>query len=162
MFRVAIVSLVILALLLTGCAQAAQKAVEQATGVQVDQKGENVTIKGKDGEQLTVSSNVPDELKNFPVPPGFTAQKDGAGTLSTGGAKTSVASWKGKGKVEDTVAFYKKTLTDQGYKEEMSMTAGDGGVLSYTKGDSSVSITISKKDGDNIELAVLIGSGSNK
>lgn len=161
MFRLVIISFLIVAFLLTGCAQAAQKAVEQATGVQVDQKGENVTIKNKDGEQMTFSSNVPDELKNFPVPPGFSVDASGAGSMSTGADKVSVATWKGKGSVDDVVAFYKKTMADQGYKEDFAMTAGDGGTLSYSKGESGAMITIGKQGGD-ITIGVLLGKSPAK
>ncbi|MDA8187675.1 MAG: hypothetical protein M0T85_06005 [Dehalococcoidales bacterium] len=159
MLRIAIVSLAIIALLVTGCGQVAQKAVEQATGVQVNQKGDSVTVKGKDGQSVQFSSQMPDELKDFPVPQGF--KLDSSGSMSSGGDKLSVASWKGNGTVQDVAQFYKKNLTEKGWKEESSFNSQDGGLLNYSKGEQSATITIDKKD-SGIEISLLLGKSNKK
>ena len=159
MLRSAIAALIIAALSVTGCAQVAQKAVEQATGVQVDQKGETVTLKGKDGEAVTLSSQTPEELKNFPVPQSF--KLDSSGSMSSGGDKLSVATWKGKGTVQEVAQFYKKALSDKGWKEDLSFDSQDGAQLSYSNGTESATITINKQDSD-IEISVLLGKTSQK
>ncbi len=164
MFRLAFVVVIVAALLTGCCGQITQQAVEQTTGVKVEQgssgQPDKVTIKGKDGESLTISSEVPAELKNFPVPAGFKLEPTGGGSLQSGADKTSVATWKAKANVDDVVAFYKQQMASQGYKEEMAMTSSDGGVLVYSKGDSSVTVTLGK-EGDTLNLAVMMGKSSS-
>lgn len=153
MFRVVVIALAIVALLLSGCQQAAQKAVEQTTGVKVDNKNESVTLTGKDGEKVTISSEVPEELKDFPFPSGF--KLDSSGSMSSGDDKLSVASWKGKSTIKDASDFYKKTMPEKGWKETSSFMSGDGGLLNYDKGDLSVSVTFSQEK-EEVNISVLL------
>jgi hypothetical protein len=153
--------LVMVALLLAACGQVAQKAVEQTTGVQTSQQGDTVTIKGKDNQTTEISSQVPDELKSFPVPQGF--KLDSGGSMSTGGDKVSVASWTGTGTPQMVVEFYQQTLPGQGWQEQANFTSGDGGMLTYTKGEQDgVTITTSKEDGDKVTISVMLGKTSQK
>lgn len=155
MTRLVIIVLTIVALL-TGCAQAAQKVVEQATGVQVDSKGDKAVIQGKDGETLVVSSQTPDELKDFPVPRGF--QLESAGSVSSKGDKLVTGTYKGKGAFQAVAEFYKKALGDQRWQEELSMfDASSGGMLTYSKGEQSVSVVLAEgKSQGEMEITVLL------
>ncbi|MHB1004673.1 MAG: hypothetical protein ACYC3S_03405 [Chloroflexota bacterium] len=121
MFRWLAISLAIVALLIGGCTSPAQKVVEQTTGTSINQKGDTVTIKGKDGEQFTLSSTMPDELKNFPAPAGF--KLENASSISAGADKTATATWKGKAPITDVAAFYKKYAADQNW--QVGLTFGD-------------------------------------
>src|SRR5689334_9810547 len=86
-------------LTVAGCQRAVDvttsKAVEQATGAQVSKSGDTVTIKTKEGDAVTVGGGMSAELKDFPIPSGFQAEKDGFGSMSSGGDSTSVGSWSG-------------------------------------------------------------------
>jgi hypothetical protein len=153
--RFAVLVVALTALLVSGCAQVAQKAVEQATGVQVDQKGEAFTIKGKDGESVNFSSETPAELKDFPIPQGF--KLDSSGSMTSNGDKVSVASYKGKGALDTTVAFYQSKLPGLGWKEEGNFMTDTGGMINYTKGDTDgLTVTVSK-DNENLDVSVLLG-----
>ena len=143
-----------MAVLVGGCAQAAQKAVEQTTGTSINQSGDTVTVKGKDGEQLTISSTIPDELKTFPVPSGFTS--DSASSMTSGGDKLSVGTWTGKATLADVGTFYKQTAATQGW--EVTMTFGDNtsGQMQATGSDNmGYVITYSAKDGGVVEVSVM-------
>lgn len=153
------VALLSLGVLVVGCAAAAQQAVQQATGVEVKQGGNQVTVKGSDGQSMTVDSSIPDELKSFPVPQGFTSE--GGGTMTAGGDKLAAVSWKGTGQVQSVIDFYKSSLPGQGWKEESTFVSGDGGMLNYSKPDGyGLTVTVSKDDSNNITVAVLGGKSS--
>jgi len=157
MIRVGLISLVIAALMLPGCGKLAEKAVEKGTGVDVDQKGNAVTIKGSDGQQVTYSAEVPKELKDFPVPNGF--KLDSGGSVSSNADKTAVAVWKGKSTISAVIDFYKNTMPGKGWKEDSNFTTDDGGLLSYSKDGNSVMVTIDKSS-DQIEISVILGKAS--
>jgi hypothetical protein len=152
--------LILVALFLVSCGQVVPKAVEGATGIQTNQQGDTVTIKGKDGESLTFSSQVPEELKDFPVPQGF--KYDSSGSMSMGGDRLAVGTWTGKAAMPTVIEFYQKELPRQGWKEESNFTSDDGGLLTFSKGETDgVTITTSK-DGDTVTLSVMFGKSSKK
>jgi hypothetical protein len=163
--RLVIGALVVLATTTVGCQQAtekvAQKAVEQATGVQINQKGDQVTLKGADGEAITFGSQVPDELKNFPVPQGFKLAKDGFGSMSSKGDTMSVGSWEGSGTADSVLDFYKNTMPGQGWTEDYSFSADTGGQVSYTKGQNGALVSIDKAD-NVTKISVLMGKSSGQ
>lgn len=153
--RRAIVALTVLAFLLTGCQQATQKAVEQASGAQVNQKGDTVTIKGQDGQSVTISSEVPDALKNFPAPQGFKISESGSMAGDKANGNLAMASWQGKGSVKDVSDFYKKSMVDQGWKQESALDAEDMSQLQYTKGQNQAVVTISSET-DGVAVQVML------
>ncbi len=139
-------------------ASAASKAVEQASGgqISVSQSGQSVTIKNPAGESVTIGGNVPDELKNFPVPSGFTFNAADAGSMSGKDGVTAVGTWSGKSSVESVSDFYVRTLVQQGWTQSMAMSSGGNGVLMYDKGDNSAWITV-EQDGQTTTISVLYG-----
>jgi hypothetical protein len=153
--RHALISLT--ALGVVACASPAQKAVEQATGVQTSQKGDTVQIKGQDGTTLSVSSQLPDDLKNFPVPPGFKPDSSSTGSMSAGGDKLAVASWKGTGTLDSVAAFYKTAMPAQGWTEVSTLSTDSGGLLIYSKGDQNGLTITTSKDADGVTISVLLG-----
>jgi len=156
MWRWLMVSVALLALLLSGCAQAAQKAVEQTTGVKTDQKGDAVTITSKEGTAVTFTSNMPEELKDFPVPDGF--KFDSSGSMSSGEDKLAAANWKGKSDYKTVSDYYKKAMADKGYKEDFTVDTDTGGMRNYSKGDISLTVTFDREKGqDEMTISVLLG-----
>jgi hypothetical protein len=149
----------------TGCQRvvetAASKAVEQSTGVQVSTKGDSITVKGKDGETVTIGGGVSAELKDFPVPPGFQPEKDGFGQMSSGGDGVSVGSWSGSLTAQAAGDFYSKTMKDQGWTEDSNMKSGEGGQWTFSKGDRQAMVTIEGK-GSSSKVTVLLGKPAGK
>lgn len=138
---------ILFSFLIASCQQVAEKAtekaIEKATGVQV-----------ADGA-------VPAELKDFPVPSGFTY--GGGGSISKDGDKMTTASWTGQSTPAEVEAFFKKEMPGRGWKEESVMNTDSGSLLSYSKADQTgVMITVSKEDNGEITIAVILGKSSNK
>ncbi len=153
------VALLSLSVLVVGCAAAAQQAVQQATGVEVKQGGNQVTVKGTDGNSVTIDSTIPAELNDFPVPQGF--KSEGGGSMTSGGDKMAAVSWKGTGQVQTVLDFYKTSLPGKGWKEESTFVSGDGAMLNYSKPDGyGLTVTVSADDKNNITVAVLGGKSS--
>ena len=176
MFKAIGTGLVAGALLLAGCsggggqptAQATQRAgspvvqPSQAPGGKlnapiVSPLGQNLTIPGASGQNVTVSSGTPNELKDFPVPPGFAY--DSGGTMSASGrdgGSLAVAAWKGKMTLADGISYYKGLATQKGWKETLSMTNADGGQLLYsTASNYNYIVTFSVEDGGVLQVSVL-------
>lgn len=135
----------LLSLLIAGCQQVAekatQKAIEQTTGVKVE------------------TDSVPAELKDLPIPGGFTY--DGGGSVSKDGDKVTSASWKGQGTTADVTAFFKKEMPGRSWKEEAIMNSDDSSLLNYSKDDQSgIMITVSKEGNDDVTIAVIYGKSS--
>lgn len=142
--RVALVLVVLGTVLFGGCSQVAEKAVEQTTGVQVSQKGDVVTVKGKDGESATFGK-LPEQLKDFPIPQGFTF--DAGLVMTQDGKAVANASWKGKSRSDSVVEFYRKGLADKGWKEGMSVGDKQGMLLLFTKGDEALQVVVADSEG---------------
>lgn len=164
-------ALALLSLIVVGCASngaqttpqatqpASQSASQQATPTQSQQSGGKVTIPGSNGTSVTIDSSVPDDLKTFPVPQGFTSQ--GMGSMTSGGDKLSTGSWTGTGQVQTVVDFYKSSLPGQGWKEEGTILTDSGGFINYSKpGGLGLTVTVSKDDSGKITIAVLYGKSS--
>jgi hypothetical protein len=150
--------LIAIALMLTGCAQVAQKAIEQTTGVKVDQKGNNVTIQSKEGDSVSVSSNLSDQFKDFPVPDGFKTGQ-GGGSVSAKGDSMAAAQWTGSSTTDAVTTFYQKSLPAKGWTAGQTMTLGDNAQLIYNKGDQMALINISTS-GSNVEINVVLTKSS--
>jgi len=151
-----------LAFLLTGCQQATQKAVEQATGVQVNQKGEAVTVKGNSGETVTYSSQVPDDLKGFPAPQGFKISQGGGMVAgSKGSDKMAVATWQGKGSLQSVSDFYKKTMVDQGWKQDLAQEMGELAQFQFSKGQNQATVIVTSGKED-LTIQVMLTNTATK
>lgn len=146
--------------MLGGCAAAAEKAVEQTTGVSVSEKDDTVTIKGKDGESVTINSSMPDELKAFPLPSGFKYESGGSSTSAQG--QMSIATWKGKGNIAAIGEFYKKTAADQGWTVGLTMGDGEGGQLqANAKDGKNYMISFSSQEDGEIEISVMVSKSKS-
>jgi hypothetical protein len=118
-------------------------------------------------EQTPVEWNAPtltqpSDLRDFPVPSGFVAER--ASISSAGGDPVALGAWKGKGSVEATIAFYQRTLVEQGWAEEYTFARPDGGQTAYSRSGSVATVTLARR-GDELQAGVLIardgyGTGS--
>ena len=157
----AIVVLALLALLvfsLAGCSFVAQKAVEGATGVKVDQNGSNVTVTGKNGTASLSSKEgkLPDGLpSDVPAYAGTIKSSAAIATdqgtnysfeISTSDDPATVQGW------------YKDKLTANGWTVTGTVTGGsDSAMVSAKKGDKdNIVVTIGKNTSDGkTEVAVI-------
>jgi hypothetical protein len=144
---ITLIALLALALFaLTGCEMIAKKAVENATGVKVDENNKSITITDKEGKQLSASSaegKVPDGLPaDVPVYSGTiknSAKMEGpqdtnySFAVETGDDVATVVSW------------YKTKLTEKEWKISSTVTSGETAMVSAEKGETNkLVITVGK------------------
>jgi hypothetical protein len=156
-----------LIIILSGCGlaqkaadKAAEKALEKATGVSVDEKNNSVTIKGQDGQSVTVQST---EAK---LPDGFPLK------VHSGGKVTSGSVMKSNGKQVFTVEiafdkdptavadYYEKAMTDLGLKIDRMDSESNGEVTIMLSGESdklSTWTTVNWTEQDKGKVALMIG-----
>ncbi len=151
-------ALVAVALLATGCARAAERAVERASGVKVEEQGGKVTIKTKEGE-ASLSAREGKVPEGFPLPlaPG-TQIVQGLKTESKGKQHFQVVLGF-SGQVKSIAEFYEKALRDAGYEvDRMEQQSGDEAVviLSGKGATYTAHITISRKTDDEKGSAMIV------
>jgi len=127
--------LVLATTLLAGCGladkvaeKAVEKSLEKATGVTVDEKGNSVTVKGQDGQSLTIttepteSGKVPD---GFPLPvfPGGKVTVGQKMTLNNKAVYTVEIKFAGEAK--PATDFYEKALKERGFGDVSRMENAD-------------------------------------
>jgi hypothetical protein len=115
-----------------------------------------LTVKDSQGQSVTVSGAVPDELKSFPVPDGFTVTANGSGSMSAQQGTVAVAAWTGTGTVQTIGDFYARTLGQQGWSQQFSMNSPSGGSIAYAKGDSLATIAIDTTDSKATKVSVVL------
>lgn len=151
-----------LALLVTGCQQAAdnaaKNAVAAAAGVKVEGSGDSVTITGNDGSTTTVGKTLPVGMpSDMPVYQG-TIVTSGKSTTSDGTTFSfSMETADGAQKVSD---WYKGEFEKGGWTVDnaFSGTTSDGvtAMLSAKKGTSEAQITAGEQSGKTTIIAVLV------
>lgn len=138
----------VLAVAVVGCQsiaeQATEAAVEQATGVKIDKSGDEVTIQGEDGSEVTASSGgeLPDGFPaDVPVYEGniIASVKAPEGYSVTIEAASDVAT---------VFDWYKTELDSQGWEIKSEVKVQDGGALSAEKGTQQLQVTFGADSGD--------------
>lgn len=140
---------VVVAFSLAGCGLIAQKAVEQSTGVKVDQNGKSVTVTGKDGSTASMSAKEGELPKGLPadvpvysgtVKASYVVEAPQQGgtnfmfTIQTADSGSTVMDW------------YKKQLEAKGWMVTGTVASGtDAGMVEAKKGaNNSIIVTVSK------------------
>ena len=139
----------------------AEKIIENATGNKVDidvnksgDKG-SITIKGDNGEEVTISSNGNEIPDNFPsdiylVKGGIAS----VGTINSGeGAIITIV----VNTEEESAEISRNILKEMkanGWKNEINMTSGDGGMQMYSKDDNNLTVTMGK-DNDKTQVSYM-------
>jgi hypothetical protein len=149
--------------LLFGCRKSeekmAEKAVEKATGgqVEIDSKTGQVKMKqkGADGKetevQLGQNSTLPADFpKNVPIYPGA---KIMASVSISRGENGHMITLSTKDGVTAVLDFYKKNLP--GFKVEGELSADDTTILTMSSDTQTVSVTASKSSGDDSTMIQL-------
>jgi hypothetical protein len=156
-----IASLALIALLafsLAGCGFIAQKAVEQTTGVKVDQNGKSVTVTGKNGEKASVSSQegkLPDGLPtDVPVYAGTIKTSQ---TMSTEKGTNYIFSVETGDNVTTIMAWYKKQLTDKGWMISGTVAGGtDSGMVQAKKGANNNIVATIGRDSSSGKMQIAV------
>ncbi len=136
----------------------AEKLIEGATGnkvdVNIDKNGKtgSMTIKGDNGDAVTISSNGKKIPDNFPSDI-YIADGDIAsvGTINTGDGSIITILMNVK---EDTGTIADKILKEMkaaGWKSDMNMKTSEGSVQMYSKDKNSITVTVGK---DNEQTTV--------
>jgi hypothetical protein len=159
--RILIVLVVLCAAVLsmTGCQLIAQKAVEGATGVKVDQSGngKDVTVTGKNGTASLSSQEgkLPDGLpSNVPA---YDGTIKSSATLATDKGTNYTYTIETSDDIAAVQAWYKDQLTTKGWTVTGSVTGGtDSAMVSAKIGDTSnIVVTIGKNSDGKTEIAVI-------
>ncbi len=129
----------------------AEKIIESATGnkVDVNKNGEtgSVTIKGDNGEEVTISSNGNDIPDDFPsdiyLPEGKISS---VGTINSEEGDIITIVLNVKESTDKIAEKILKKMKANGWKSEMNMTTGEGGLQMYSKDDNSLTVTIGSEN----------------
>lgn len=98
----------------------------------------------------------PDQLRAFPVPPGF-RPVGGVAVQEADGERRASAVWQGRATGKEVAGFYQKTAAQQGWTEQFAASAGAGGQVRYETLDPGVSVLISYRPvGEQVELTVVL------
>jgi hypothetical protein len=160
--RILLVLAAIVALVaMSGCAGIVEKAVtsgvESATGVKVDTGGNSVSIEGKDGNSLNVSSD--GELpEGFPADmPIYDGAKVTTAIASEGDKGKGFMVGLGTGDSAGTVFdWYDKELKAEGWTVKTTMKTEDGGLLGGEKGTTTFTVAIGPGSGDEAKTTITI------
>lgn len=151
--------LAIAAMQVTGCRkvaeEAAEQAVEQATGVDVEQDGDSVTITSEDDEggQVNITTGegaeVPDEFPDdFPL---YDGDVTGSSSVASPDGSMVVVTVETKDDFDTVKDFFDKAFADEGWNVIFQMSSSEGGSqgISYTleKDERNATLTIDTTDG---------------
>jgi hypothetical protein len=151
-----------LALALTGCQQAsdqaAKSAVEAATGVKVDQSGDNVTVTGPDGSTTTVGKALPAGM-----PADFPAYKGNvitSGKSTTSDGTSYSYSMDTADSVQTVAEWYKAEFEKGGWTVANTFIGGDAGnetsMMTCKKGTMEANVTAGTSEGKTTIIGILI------
>lgn len=163
--RLILATLAVPAVILVGCGQTVETAVETATGADIQMSGDDVTIAGEGGESMTIDSDggtvtYTDEEEGLeittgadqelpegwpaglPVPPGDTIT-----AVSESADGTILVSWSWNGMSKQDLDAYLGALESAGYTEQSDPLEQDYGDAGFTKivgfADSTNELTVS-------------------
>jgi hypothetical protein len=159
---VALVTLLAVAVLMSGCAQilgqAAKGAVESATGVKVDASGNSVSVQGSDGSSMSSTQGE--------IPEGFPADMPvyEPGTVTTGivtvasGGKTFMLGIDTEDAAADVFSWYETELAGKDWVLKTTMKTEDGGLLSGEKGSTVFTVAVTAaSSGEKTGIAITVG-----
>jgi hypothetical protein len=151
------------AVVLSGCDQlignAVKGAVEQQTGVKVDEKGGTISVQGKDGTSMTVGGTQQGKLSEgfpteFPQYAGATVKS--SAKVSTAQGSVYTAEWTTTDAMDVVLKTYEEQLKTAGYEIVSSASsAGSGGVITFKTTNQEGAVTVSSGTGGTTIGAVI-------
>lgn len=174
--RILLVALTLLLVVgLVGCQAVADKAAEEAaeeiigaaTGTEVETSGEGengeVTITGKDGEELTMSGSETGLPKDFPEDdaPVYDADFEGSSMLADETSQSFYVNQVSEDDWADVVDWFLTEYEDAGWTKTGDMQAESEGessaVLTFEKGEGeTATIAISEKTEGGIDISYIV------
>ncbi len=139
-----------------------ENILEMVTGedvdINLDKDGESgsITLKGKDGEEVTISSNKTELPDDFPSDVYvIDGEQQGVGNMSTKEGQVVTFGVK----TDTDFAEVKETIIEKmksnGWENTMTMGSGEESMQMYTKGDNSVTLTVGKEN-DKVIVAYIV------
>lgn len=131
-----------------------EKIIENATGEEVDleinEDGEasKMTIKGQDGEEITISNNEKEIPAEFPkdlfVPKG---EIETSGAISGADGLMITLTMIAEGTFDEVKTKIKEELKSAGWESTSDMGVDDSIMMNFGKDGSSATITVNSEDG---------------
>jgi hypothetical protein len=155
---------VVLALAVTGCGKVAEKAIEETTGVDVEE--DSVTITG-DGEEVTISdegASLPEDFPDdVPVPKGDISSSS---AITSGDTQEFYVTIDVKDDPKEAYESLKSDLEDDGYTitSDLFIEGDDGltGMLSFSKGDEQGTAVVGEgENGGNATITFMVSVGAS-
>lgn len=154
--------------MLTGCQSAAEKAtealVEGATGVDVEENGEKVTIEGEDGSSVEIQSGSAELPEDFPSDaPVYDADIDSAGKIASDGTTSWTVMQTTGDEFDDVLAFFSDEFAAGGWVENSNtQTESDGTKIAFvgaTKGTLQLALTVQQESGQDTSIGLTVNEG---
>ena len=140
----------------------AESFIESVTGNEVDidvnEDGESgsITIKGKDGEEVTLTGNQTELPDDFPSDVYVVdGEREGVGTMSSSDGQVVTFGVKTNDDFSDVKETIIEEMKSNGWENTMTMGSGEDSMQMYTKDDKSATITVGK-EGDNVMVAYMV------
>jgi hypothetical protein len=165
-FAGALVVGVVLIGTLSGCGLIAQQvtksAVENATGVKVDQTGKTVTVTGTNGQQATISSaegKLPDGLPSYV--PSYNGTIKSSSQIATDKGTNYTFTIETSDAAASVLAWYKDHLKSNGWTATATFAAGaDQAMVQAKKApNDTIIVTITKNSDGKGEIATIVDIG---
>lgn len=119
-----------------GCAKIAENAIEDATGVSVDEDGGSVTIEGDDGSTITYDDEGAELPDGYPDDvPVYDGTIDSSWQTSDDKGVTYAVAIKTTDPVSDVVAWYEEQLADKGWEIKSTFKDESSGMVSAESDD---------------------------
>jgi hypothetical protein len=160
---VLVLSMAATAVVLTGCGQivgnAVKGAVEQQTGVKVDEKGGTISVQGKDGTSMTVGGTQQGKLSEgfpteFPQYAGATVKS--SAKVSTAQGSVYTAEWTTTDPMSAVLKAYEEQLKTAGYEIVSSASSAEGGgVVTFKTATQQGAVTVSSGSGSTTIAAII-------
>lgn len=149
--------LAIVAVPMSGCQrvaeEATEKAVERATGVDIEKEGDKVTVTGEQGEQVSVTGEATELPEGFPddVPVFEDAKIMSSASMTDGGKTTFIVTFETAAAVADVQKFYEDALAEKKWtitnKVSGSSEGKDTAMVTFKKADTAEGVvTIATDD----------------
>ncbi|MCL4078970.1 hypothetical protein MX659_05105 [Coriobacteriia bacterium Es71-Z0120] len=154
---------VLVALGSAGCKTVARKAVEQATGVKVEDDGGSVTVKTDEGEAtIEGGAKLPEGFpESVPV---YKGTIESGSSMTSGEAKTFAVVVLTEDAPETVKEYYLEELPAKGWEVGMTLDTGTsasrGVMISAEREDLTVTVTIEERTGEGTQVSLLVGTKS--
>lgn len=143
---------------LTGCEKAAEEAVEDAAGVDVDNDDGSVTIEGDDGASITMDTEAAELPEGYPDDaPVYDGKLEAAWEATQDDSTSYSLSMTTKDGVEEVVDWYKDALQDEGWTITQTYADSSNGMLNAEKGGWTFYAAVGA-GGDSTDISQIVAT----